>query len=95
MSVVESAEFIYSHSINVKLGTDADYKEAAALVGPLVAEWKPESWASNPLHPAHLDDPAQKAAWIFLIDTLNFAFWTPPGKAPFTVNYNGKAYRKC
>jgi hypothetical protein len=39
-----------------------------------------------------LPTAAAKAAWIFLIDTLNFAFWTPPGAAPFTVVLDGTAH---
>ncbi|XP_050739305.1 queuosine salvage protein-like [Eriocheir sinensis] len=32
----------------------------------------------------------QIANWVFLIDTLNFCFWTPDGQPKFTVNYQGK-----
>ena len=90
-AVLKSASFIVSKSKNVKLGADSDFEEAAILVGPLVAAWQPESWSASPLHP-HLSDPVKQATWIFLIDTLNFAFWAPEGKSPFTVNYKGKAY---
>ena len=28
----------------------------------------------------------------FLIDTMNYAFWTEKSKIPFTVSYNGKSH---
>lgn len=91
VSVVDSASFIVSQAKNVHLGSDSDYAQAAHLVGPLVEAWTPETWSASPLHP-NLSDPSAKATWIFLIDTLNFAFWTPPGRPPFTVSYQGKNY---
>lgn len=89
--VTDSASFVVSQATNVSLGADSDYEAAAQLVRPLVEAWSPETWSASPLHPS-ISDPALKAAWIFLIDTLNFAFWTPPGKPPFTVIYKGKSY---
>ncbi|OHT05134.1 hypothetical protein TRFO_27266 [Tritrichomonas foetus] len=91
-SVRESAEFIKNHSHLLTLGDDETYEKAAKVVQPLLDNWKPESWSANGLHPATLDDHAMKAAWIFVIDTLNFAFWKPPGKPLFTVKYNGQNY---
>ena len=36
----------------------------------------------------------QLANWVFLIDSLNFNFWTPDGQPKYTVNYEGKV-RVC
>lgn len=91
-SVRDSADFISKNSHFLHLGDDSDFKNAAESIQPLIDHWKSEDWSSNGLHPSHIDDHKLKAAWIFLIDTLNFAFWKPPGKPLFTVNYNGKSY---
>jgi hypothetical protein len=91
LRVVESAEYIASTSTHVHLGDDAHFASAAALIGPLVQSWQAQSWTERPLHPT-VTDPSVKAAWIFLIDTLNFAFWTPPDAAPFTVVYQDQPY---
>ena len=88
--VRESAEFISKNAKHITMGTDAEFKAAAAIVEPLVKSWKPDSWSDFELHPSELKNPEKKAAWIFLIDTMNYAFWTENGKIPFTVSYNGK-----
>lgn len=90
--VIESSEFIMKTAKYVSFGKDEAYEAAAKIVGPLVAAWKPESWATGNLHPASIEGKPEKINWIFLIDTLNFAFWTPEGKKPFTVRYNNKDY---
>lgn len=91
-NVRESAEFISQNSKLVHLGSDESFEKASKIVQPLLDSWKPENWSSNGLHPAHLNDHKAKASWIFVIDTLNYAFWKPPGKPLFTIKYNGKNY---
>lgn len=90
--VIESAEFISQNSKHVKLGTDDEYKKAAVIVEDLAKKWRAESWSDFPLHPSELSDPEKKAAYVFLIDTMNYAFWTETGHKPYTVSYNGKPY---
>lgn len=90
--VRESAQFILENSKLVHLGSDESYEKTAKIVQPLIDSWKPDSWSANGLHPAHLNDHKAKVSWIFVIDTLNYAFWKPPGKPLFTVKYNGKNY---
>lgn len=90
--VVESAEFISQNAKHVKLGSDDEFMRAAFVVEPLVRAWKPESWSEFPLHPSELTDPEKKASYVFLIDTMNYGFWTEAGQTPYTVNYNGKPY---
>ena len=89
--VAESAEFICNNATYVKLGPEENFKKAAEILEPLVNAYKPENWAESNLHPAHFD-PKQKASWIFLTDTLNFAFWAEQGQPLFTVKYNDKLY---
>ena len=42
------------------------------------------------LHPQIANKSA--ADWIFLIDTLNFCFWSADKNNKWTVNFNGKSY---
>jgi hypothetical protein len=91
LGVRESADFIASVAAHVRLGDDSSFSNAATQIGRLVNAWQPSSWSDSPLHPRSLD-PSAKASWIFLIDTLNFAFWTPPGGPPFTVTYQDRAW---
>jgi hypothetical protein len=90
--VRESAAFIAANAVHVKLGDEDAFRAAAKILTPLVNGWKPENWAACELHPTAMIDASMKAAWIFLIDTLNFAFWTPPGQEAFAVAYNGRVY---
>ena len=69
-------------------------KAAASFLLPLLTSHQTSAantWLNaNGLHPSKPDDFALK--WIFVIDTLNFCFWTPPGKEPFTIEWKGKCY---
>lgn len=92
MSVRESAEFISQNSTYVHLGEDASYEAAIKMITPYLEKWKPESWSDHPLHPPLSNDVEKKSMWIFLIDTLNFAFWKPENQPLFTVKYNDQLY---
>lgn len=90
--VVESADFISKNSQHVKLGTDNEFKKAAEVITPLLKSWKHESWSNFPTHPKNLENLEDKVSWVFLIDTMNYAFWTPDGKPPFTAICDGIKY---
>ena len=90
--VIESAEFIASVSQHVKLGNDDDYQATSKILEPYIKNFQKESWADFPLHPFELKDQEKKASWVFLIDTMNYAFWTPENQVPFTVSYKNKNY---
>lgn len=90
--VRESAEFILENSKLVHLGNEESYEKTAKIIQPIIDSWKPGSWSANGLHPSHISDHEVKVSWIFVIDTLNYAFWKPTGKPHFTVKYNGKNY---
>lgn len=42
------------------------------------------------LHPKELNE--EGVNWIFVIDTLNFCFWSPASDNKWTVTYQGKPY---
>jgi hypothetical protein len=84
--VLSSAEYIASRATHVHLGNDSKFESAAAIIGPRVRGWTSTSWTNCHLVPSAVSTPSMKAMWIFLIDTLNFGFWTAEGEVPFTVS---------
>lgn len=48
------------------------------------------TWHSHPLNPKTLS--AETVDWIFMVDLLNFSFWTPPAETPYTVCLDGVPY---
>lgn len=55
------------------------------------------TWKSHELNPKDTtSDPCSVIDWIFLVDLLNFSFWSSSqlfeNKPPYTVSYNGKSY---
>jgi hypothetical protein len=58
-------------------------------------EWKPydtTTWATHPLHPK--DESPETVEWIFLVDLLNFSFFsdeTDPERQ-FFVTYKGEKF---
>ena len=77
--VRESAHFVAENAVHVKFGNEAAMKSAAEILKGLVSKWKSEGSSQNPLHPNGIT-PEQRVNWLFLVDTLNFAFWQPPGQ---------------
>lgn len=49
-----------------------------------------ETYKSQPLHPKK-PLSASTVDWIFLIDTLNFSFWSEPDKY-YKVSYHNETY---
>lgn len=90
--VISSAEYIASLSTHVSLGDDSHFESAASIIGPRVRAWASTSWTNAHLVPSAVTSGSVKATWIFLIDTLNFAFWTSEGEPPFTVVFEGRSY---
>ncbi|XP_041350391.1 queuosine salvage protein-like [Gigantopelta aegis] len=48
------------------------------------------SYRSHELHPQKMNKAA--AEWVFVVDTLNFNFWSENDKKKFTVKYKDKSY---
>ncbi|KAL1431875.1 hypothetical protein MTO96_013964 [Rhipicephalus appendiculatus] len=45
------------------------------------------AWRDHPLHPKVVDDSA--AQWVFLVDALNFNFWSKDSTYKYAVRWNG------
>lgn len=75
LPVLASTQLVVEQSQHVKINTNAARK--MLLLGVVNPAWYPD------LHIADAD-------WIFVLDTLNFCFWTDPGKPKWSIEYNGQ-----
>jgi hypothetical protein len=55
------------------------------------AKYSTETWKQHPLHPK--DDSESTLNWIFIVDALNFSFWSDQPQNAFTVTVNGISYQ--
>ncbi|PVV05190.1 hypothetical protein BB560_000284 [Smittium megazygosporum] len=55
-------------------------------------EYSPKTWKKHPLNPKTANEEAVE--WIFIVDLLNFCFWTRPvdKDKEFAVTYKGTKY---
>ncbi|EPX71430.1 uncharacterized protein SOCG_01648 [Schizosaccharomyces octosporus yFS286] len=96
--VLEDSHFIASNSKNVQVNTEGCHQVASWIqqqldtLGPKFANWQ-----DHELHPKSQD--SHTLDWIFLIDILNFSFWSDAdtrdsGNHParFGVRYKGNLY---
>ncbi|KAJ1943521.1 hypothetical protein FBU59_002883 [Linderina macrospora] len=91
--VLDSAELINGTSEDVFVPLDGVKAAAQKImsrmqqIGYSTAEWK-----KNTLTPSVADSAAIE--WIFVVDSLNFSFWTDKTRASqYTVTLDGQAYR--
>eukprot|EP01116_Phalansterium_solitarium_P024396 TRINITY_DN8937_c0_g1_i1.p1 TRINITY_DN8937_c0_g1~~TRINITY_DN8937_c0_g1_i1.p1 ORF type:complete len:336 (+),score=93.01 TRINITY_DN8937_c0_g1_i1:95-1102(+) len=89
-SVLESAEFIVTHSRDVVISAPAVERAAAVLYDAMKAgHFDLAGWRKNTLNPKELNDATVN--WIFVVDTLNFSFYSDSDEL-FTASYGGFAY---
>ncbi|CAN8065225.1 unnamed protein product [Agarophyton chilense] len=95
--VRETAAFVASLRDSHVSVDAAACKEAAAFLHTLLRgsahsrQSISHAWCNaNGLHPSSSSPHALE--WIFLVDTLNFCFWTPRAVEPFTVLYKSTPY---
>lgn len=75
----ESSNFIASVAKHVTINEEAAKKLAKKLVTDFKeTNYSTSTWKEHPLHPNEANDEA--AEWIFVLDSLNFSFWTPDYK---------------
>lgn len=81
--VLEDAEYIYDNSTDVALDMRGT-KAAAASIWSLIQEkdYGTRDWSKHELHPKAKDETT--VDFIFLMDLLNFSFWS----AVKTLNNN-------
>ncbi|XP_055978500.1 queuosine 5'-phosphate N-glycosylase/hydrolase [Sorex fumeus] len=88
----ESARLVAERSRDVRVdaegvrGVAERLRAAAAEPALSLGGWK----ALHELNPRAADEEA--ANWVFLVDTLNFSFWTEPDARKCLVRYKGREY---
>uniref|UniRef100_A0A0R3S012 Queuosine 5'-phosphate N-glycosylase/hydrolase n=1 Tax=Elaeophora elaphi TaxID=1147741 RepID=A0A0R3S012_9BILA len=87
----ESAEFIVTHGTNnIELSQEGVLKVAQLIMDAINSnEFTEDTYFSLDLHPQIADRRA--IDWIFLIDTINFSFWSDH-EVNFKVTFHGKQY---
>nr|VZI18438.1 unnamed protein product [Spirometra erinaceieuropaei] len=88
LSPRESAKFITEHADHVKINNDAIQPLAQKFYDDLKAGTFGSSWADIAMHPKTMD--VSTVRWIFLVDSLNFSFWTEGVK--YVVSFRGEAH---
>ncbi|XP_074605094.1 queuosine 5'-phosphate N-glycosylase/hydrolase [Brevipalpus obovatus] len=88
MSPRESGKYIAKLSKNVQIDNHSIEKLAEHIFKAIVENgYKISSWKQTELHPDKADEKA--IDWIFLIDSLNFSFWS---NNPFYVLHKGRRW---
>ncbi|KAK9332448.1 hypothetical protein V1520DRAFT_334910 [Lipomyces starkeyi] len=97
--VLESAKFIYENADDVTISQETCKSAARSIYNSMQKKsYSTDTWSSNLLNPKTKD--ASAVDWIFLVDLLNFSFWSDvdpadTGKSEsnrFTVNWEGKGW---
>ncbi|RPA79107.1 hypothetical protein BJ508DRAFT_377916 [Ascobolus immersus RN42] len=94
--VLKSAHHIFDNSIDVALNRDATYAAAEKIYTAMkTRNYSTQTWASHDLHPGvgkvGFETEEDVVAAVFLIDLLNFSFWSLRGEEErFGVQYVGK-----
>ncbi len=88
--VSSSASFVASVSKDVSIDLNA-VSSLKDLLAKKVACHPP--WNSHPLNPKSKDESTLE--WIFLVDTLNFSFWTESGLAAFACEGHTGYWSLC
>lgn len=83
--VASSALFIAANAKDVWIDEKA-VEELRDVLAKKVASHPP--WSSHPLNPKTKDEATLN--WIFVVDTLNFSFWTAADQLPYSCEgYTG------
>lgn len=89
--VLKDAEFVYDNATDIALDMQGT-KAAASKIWDLMQEkeYSTKTWTQHELHPKIKD--AATVEFIFLVDLLNFSFWSesPDSQEGFAVDFHGK-----
>lgn len=91
-SPLESAKFIAERSKDVSVDEEGARRVAESLFDKAsAAEFGLAGWKSlHELNPRAADKEA--VDWVFLVDTLNFSFWSEQEERKYLVKYKDKTY---
>ena len=87
----ESAKLISSKSQDVSICEQGVEEASKVLFECLKSKkYSLKTWKEHGLHPSEMTKDT--VDWIFVLDTLNFSFWTDHNVEPWTVRFEGKNY---
>ncbi|KAJ1905549.1 hypothetical protein LPJ81_001867 [Coemansia sp. IMI 209127] len=91
--VLESAQYISRHSKDVHVPEDGVWHAAQEIMKRMQSTgYSAADWKRHALNPSVANEEA--AEWIFVVDALNFSFWTHrPTDSRYTVTLDGTAYQ--
>ncbi|XP_071960740.1 queuosine 5'-phosphate N-glycosylase/hydrolase-like [Antedon mediterranea] len=91
LSPRQSAKFISDNSSEVKINNKGVDK-VADIIGEKLhnCEYSIKAWKQHSLHPQKMEK--ETVDWIFVIDTLNFSFWSETNEKRFLVDYNNEKH---
>ncbi|XP_066999735.2 queuosine 5'-phosphate N-glycosylase/hydrolase [Anabrus simplex] len=91
LSPKASGEFIAKHAGDVSIDENGVKKLAEEIVKALKSKTLSiDGFSQHELHPQTVDEAAVQ--WIFVVDTLNFCFWTESQREKWEVTFHGKSY---
>ena len=92
LSPRESAKFIATRSKDVQINLQAVEKAAMVIFDSLkTRKYSVKTWKEHELHPSEMNEAS--VDWIFVLDTLNFSFWSEgEEEEQFVIGYNGGRY---
>jgi len=95
MSPRESGKFIASHAKDVTIDDTAVTKLAQRMVQDLAkGKLDYESFKCNSIYPLDAGLSLEELLdWAFVVDAINFNFWTPDGLPKFTVKHGDQKRR--
>ncbi|VDN26942.1 unnamed protein product [Gongylonema pulchrum] len=90
LSPRESAKYVVTNSSGqIKLSEEGVQKAARLMLDAIRSgAYSEHSYSAIDVHPQNADRSA--VDWIFLVDTINFSFWSE--KSHFQVTFQGKKY---
>uniref|UniRef100_UPI00358F4353 queuosine 5'-phosphate N-glycosylase/hydrolase isoform X2 n=1 Tax=Myxine glutinosa TaxID=7769 RepID=UPI00358F4353 len=89
---LETGEFIAQQSHDVSISTNGVHAVAELLIDSLSeGNFNLSSWRDqNILHPREANESAVN--WVFVVDTLNFSFWSESEEQKYLVHYGGQVH---
>ncbi|CDI97224.1 protein of unknown function DUF2419 [Echinococcus multilocularis] len=86
----ETALFISRNADHVKINEKAIPSLAEKLYADLKSGFFYDSWHAQDMHPKAAS--SSTVNWVFLVDSLNFSFWTEKGVPKYVVTFKGQPY---
>ena len=91
LSPRESAKLISSKSRDIIVCNEGVQQASQVIFECLKSrKYSFKVWKEHELHPKNMT--TETVDWIFVVDTLNFCFWTEEGEEPWLVRFEGKDY---